>query len=73
MEPEQLLDELSKETSVVLRAMAQSKDIQEKEAYSRIIKNLCEAQGVFFDFLANVMGDDETVGDYADDWEDDNR
>jgi hypothetical protein len=38
--------------------MAKTKDINEKEVYSRIIKNLCESQGVFFELAAEMMPHD---------------
>lgn len=38
--------------------MAKSKDANEKEVYSRIIKNLCESQGVFLELAAEMMSHD---------------
>ena len=43
MEPDKLMDSLSKELTVALKAMAKTKNVDEKEAYSRIVKNLCES------------------------------
>ena len=54
MDPEKILDGLSKELISALKAMAKAKDVNEKEVHSRIVKNLCESLGVFFD-LANEM------------------
>jgi hypothetical protein len=45
---------LSSELNSALKAMAKAKDVNEKEAYSRIVKNLCESLGVFFN-LASEM------------------
>ena len=35
--------------------MAKAKDINEKEAHSRIVKNLCESLGVFLNLLSEMM------------------
>lgn len=47
MDPDEIMDGLSKELNSALKAMAKTKNLNEKEVYSRIIKNLCESQGVF--------------------------
>ncbi len=54
MDPEKIMDGLSKELMSSLKAMSKAKDVNEKEVHSRIVKNLCESLGVFFD-LANEM------------------
>lgn len=41
MDSDKIMDGLSKELNVALKAMAKAKNVNEKEAYSRIIKNLC--------------------------------
>ncbi len=56
------MDGLTKELNATLKAMAKAKNVNEKEVYSRIIKNLCESLGVFFD-LVNEM----TPFDFDDD------
>jgi len=38
--------------------MAKAKDMNEKEAYSGILKNLCESLGVFFDLASEMMSSD---------------
>lgn len=58
MDPDQIMDGLSKEINSALKAMAKTKDVNEKEAYSRIIKNLCESQGVFLELAAEMMSRD---------------
>ncbi len=55
MDTETIMDGLSKEINSALKAMNKTKDINEKEAYSRIIKNLCESQGVFLQFASEMM------------------
>ena len=38
-----------------MKAMSKTKDINEKETYSRIIKNLCKSQGVFLKLASEMM------------------
>ena len=55
MDPDKIMDGLSKELNSALKAMSKTKDINEKEVYSRIIKNLCESQGVFLKLASDIM------------------
>ena len=75
MDPDKMMDGLSNELSAALKAMAKTKDVNEKEAYSRIIKNLCESLGVFFNVISDMMPmdfDDDFDSDFAaDDFDDD--
>ena len=66
MDPDEIMDGLSKEINFALKSMAKTKDVNEKEAYSRIIKNLCESQGVFLKLASEIMSldfDDELEDD----------
>ena len=38
MDPKKIMDGLSKELNFALKAMSKAKDVDEKEAYSRIVK-----------------------------------
>ena len=58
MDPDTIMDDLSKELNSALKAMAKTKDLNEKEVYSRIIKNLCESQGVFLKLASEMMSFD---------------
>jgi hypothetical protein len=58
MDPEKIIVGLSKELSSELKAMSKAKDVNEKEIHSRIVKNLCESLGVFFDLASEVMSFD---------------
>jgi len=49
------MDGLTKELNTTLKAMAKAKNVNEKEVYSRIIKNLCESLEVFFDLASEMM------------------
>jgi hypothetical protein len=55
MDPEKIINGLSKELVSNLKLMAKTNDINEKEIYSRIVKNLCESLGVFFDLAGDMM------------------
>jgi len=55
VDPEKIMDGLSKEINFTLKSMAKTKDVNEKEVYSRIIKNLCESQGVFLKLASEMM------------------
>jgi len=64
MDPDKIMDGLSKELNFALKAMAKAKDVNEKEAYSRIVKNLCESLGVFLDLASEMMSlnfDDDLI------------
>ena len=55
MDPEKIVDGLTKEIVSTLKTMSKSKNVNEKEVYSRIVKNLCESLGVFFDLASEMM------------------
>jgi len=52
------MDGLSKELNSALKAMAKAEDVNEREVYSRIVKNLCESLGVFFNLASEIMSSD---------------
>ena len=58
MDTDRIMDGLLKELNSALKAMAKSKDMNEKEAYSRIVKNLCESLGVFLNLASEMMSFD---------------
>ena len=58
MDPDAIITGLTKELSVELKTMSKTKDINEKETHSRIIKNLCQSLGVFFDLMNEMMSYD---------------
>jgi len=58
MDPEKIMDALSKELNSALKAMAKAKDVNEKEVHSRIVKNICESLGVFFGLASEIMSFD---------------
>ncbi len=54
MDPEKLMDDLSKELSTTLKTMAKAKSAEEKLQYSEIVKNLCESLGVFLGVISEM-------------------
>ncbi|MBT8340315.1 MAG: hypothetical protein HKP58_14780 [Desulfatitalea sp.] len=55
MEPDIVISSLLKELNIALKAMSKVKDVNEKEVHSRIVKNLCESLGVFFDVGTEML------------------
>lgn len=55
MNPDKIMDGILKELDKTLKAMAKSKNIDEKLAYSKVVKNLCKSLGVFFNLASEVM------------------
>ena len=58
MDPDKIMDGLSKELNSALKAMAKAKDAKEKEVYSRIVKNLCDSLGMFLNLASEMMSFD---------------
>jgi hypothetical protein len=58
MEPEKIMDGMSTQLSLALKSLAKAKTVEEKVAYSQVVKNLSEAMGVFFNLAADGMMDD---------------
>ena len=54
LDPEIIMGNVSKELTAAIKAMAKAKTIEEKVAYSQIVKNMSESLGVFLS-LANDM------------------
>ena len=55
MDPDKIMNGLSNELNSALKSMTKAKDVNEKEVYSRIVKNLCESLGVFFNLASEMM------------------
>ena len=71
MNPDKIMDGIIKELNKTLKAMAKAKNIDEKLAYSKVIKNLCKSLGVFFDLASEIMPfDDDDDDDDLDDLDD---
>jgi hypothetical protein len=63
MDPDKMLDGISKELMTALKDMAKTKNIDEKLKYSQVVKNLCDSLGVFLDFAGNMMPFDNEEND----------
>lgn len=63
MDPEKLMDDLSKELSAALKALSKAKTLEEKLQYSEIVKNLSESLGVFLSLISDMapFGFDEEM------------
>ncbi len=55
MEPDKIMTGISKELLAALKIMAKAKTPDEKLKYSEIVKNLCEALGVFLDLINDIV------------------
>ncbi|MDD5758621.1 MAG: hypothetical protein PHI06_06020 [Desulfobulbaceae bacterium] len=63
VEPERLMDGLSSEIMSTLQSMQKAKTLDEKMAYSKIVKNLCKSMSVFLNLANDMMGYDTDVFD----------
>jgi hypothetical protein len=55
MDIEKIIAELSKELNSALKAMSKAKNVNEKELYSRIIKNITDSLAVFCDIQDEMI------------------
>ena len=65
MEPEKIMDDISKEILAALKAMKKAKTAEEKLIHSKTVKNLCKSLGVFLSFMSDIdlHGGDDFYGD----------
>lgn len=63
MDPEKIMEEMSLQLSEALMALKKSKTIEEKVAYSQVVKNLSDAMGVFLNLAADSMMEDYNFED----------
>lgn len=54
MDPERIMNGISKEISAALKAMAKADSPEEKLRYSEVVKNLCDSLGVFLHLLSDM-------------------
>lgn len=62
MNPEKIIEGLSNELSSAMKAISKAKTVEEKVAYSQIVKNISESLGVFFNLATDMIAqgfDDE--------------
>jgi len=64
MDPEKIMEGISKEIFIALKAMVKVKTPEEKLMYSEIVKNLCDSLGVFLNLISGMApydGEDEPI------------
>ena len=54
MDPEKIMNGISKEIDVALKAMGKAKTPEEKLTHSETVKNLCESLGVFLKLISEM-------------------
>ncbi len=54
MDPEKLMDGISKEINMALKAMGKAKTLEEKLVYSKIVNNLSQSLGVFLSLVSDM-------------------
>ncbi len=54
MEPDKLMDGISREISAALKAMSKAKTPEEKLLYSEVVKNLCDSLGIFLNLMSDM-------------------
>jgi hypothetical protein len=58
VDTEKIMENLFNELGMALKAISSAKTVEDKLAYSQIIKNLSESLGIFLD-LATAMTEDD--------------
>ena len=66
-DPTEILEHIFAESKRVLQEMKATTDLKERKAQSKILRNLCQSAGVFF----NLMSDTMMMDDFPDFLEDD--
>ncbi len=62
MDPEKMMEGISKEIFIALKAMAKAKTPEEKLMCSEIVKNLCDSLGVFLSLITEMAQSDSEDG-----------
>ena len=66
-DPTEILEHIFAEAKRVLQEMKETTDLKERKAQSKILRNLCQSAGVFFDLMSDTM----MMDDFPDFLEDD--
>ena len=61
MDPDKIMNGISKEIIASLKAMEKANRPEEKLTYSETVKNLCDSLGVFLNLISDIApyGDDD--------------
>jgi hypothetical protein len=62
MDPEKIMNGISKEIFTALKSMEKAKTPEEKLVYSETVKNLCDSLGVFLNLLSDMTPYDDENG-----------
>ena len=54
MDPDKIMEGISKEILDALKAMQKAKTPEEKRVYSETVRNLCESLGVFLNLISEM-------------------
>ena len=55
MDPDKIIDGLFKELGSALKALSTAKTVEDKVAFSLVIKNLSESVGIFLELASDMM------------------
>ncbi len=58
MATEEIMEGMSTQLTEALKSLAKAKTVEEKVAYSQIVKNLSDSMGVFLNIAADGMMED---------------
>jgi len=58
MATEEIMESMSTQLTEALKSLARAQTVEEKVAYSQIVKNLSEAMGIFLNIAADGMMED---------------
>jgi hypothetical protein len=58
MATEEIMESMSTQLTEALKSLAKAKTVEEKLAYSQIVKNLSDAMGIFLNIAADGMMED---------------
>jgi hypothetical protein len=59
MDPEKIMNGISKEIFTALKAMEKAKTPEEKLMHSETVKNLCDSLGVFLNLISEIAPYDD--------------
>ena len=59
MDPEKIMNGISKEIEATLKAMEKAKTPDEKMTHSETVRNLCESLGVFLNLMSDMVPYDD--------------
>lgn len=59
MDPDKIMDGISREILVALTAMGKAKTPEERLIHSKTVKNLCDSIGVFLNLVGDIIQYDD--------------